>query len=493
MQTNNDIKVSVIIPFYNVEDYIGECLESVLAQSLPGIEIILINDASTDNSRKIAQNYADKDSRIKIIDLANRSGQGFARNRGIEAAQGEYIGFVDSDDFVEKDMFKLLYNKAKNDDLDIAMCQVKEYDDMNNEYSTSDYYALTCLTEFGDKIFSAEETKEQLLDINIALWNKIYKREYLLNTGEKFPEGFIYEDLPFFFGTYTPAKRIGIIWKSLYNYRVNRKNSTMQQFNNKILDRPPMVSLTYEKLKKLPYFSEIENKVKGWVIDDLFHRYVLLKENYHQEFFFLMKRIFQRLEIDNPKDECWRKLYYFKGYQMVVDNTFDEFNKKIFNIYVDFRELENLFESKTMTAPELFKRFEIVDNYIKETATWMARYTDDKMNKLYDEIHKNYEYTNKQDDEIKAFIQPIYEHIDSKFEELKDFVQNTYKNTSLRIESLHNHINKDLTEEFNQKFKEQEQKYEQKIQSLENKIEQINSCIIEMKKNPIKKIVEKLK
>jgi glycosyltransferase involved in cell wall biosynthesis len=460
-------KVSVIIPFYNVEDYIEDCLKSVLTQTLKDIEVILINDASTDGTRSIAQKYADKDKRIKILDVKTRNGQGYARNRGIEIAKGEYIGFVDSDDFVEKDMFQILYNKAVQTDSDITMCQVREYDDMNGEYISSDYYALACLGTFEDNVFSAEDTKDCLLDINVALWNKIYKREYLLGTGEKFPEGFIYEDLPFFFGTYLPAKRLSIVWKSLYNYRINRKNSTMQQFNNKILDRPPMVSLTFEKIKKVPYFEEIKQKVQGWMIDDLFHRYVLMKEPYHKEFFFLMKRVFENLQIENPEDNYWKCLYHFQGYNYVMNNTFEDFNQIIFNNYVDVHEMEKLFESKTILAAELHARFDRVyedfkktydytDDKVKERAGWITAETDEKINKVYEDISKNYEYTNQKDEEIKSLIHPIYEDISKNYdytnqkdEEIKAIIQETFEEISK---------NYDYTNEKNEELKAEIQK-----------------------------------
>lgn len=306
-------EVSIIIPFNNVENYIEQCLSTVISQTLKDIEIILINDASTDKSRSIVLDFMQKDKRIKLIELKERKGQGFARNRGIELAKGEYIGFVDSDDFIEPDMFEKMYNTAKNSGCDIIMCLVKEYDDLNDKYITSDYYSLAPLCGLKNNIFSAKDTKDNILDINVALWNKIYKRSYLKKTGEKFPEGFIYEDLPFFFGTYLPAEKIQIIWEFFYNYRINRKNSTMQQFNNKILDRLPMVSLTYEKLKNTPYLKDLQYKIKGWIINDLFHRYTLLKENYHKEFFFQMKKIFESLEIKDIDNPYWKRVYHFQG------------------------------------------------------------------------------------------------------------------------------------------------------------------------------------
>ena len=90
--------------------------------------------------------------------------------------------------------------------------------------------------------------EENILDINVVIWNKIFKREFLNKINAKFEEGYIFEDLPFFFYTFLKAEKVNIVWESLYYYRQNRKNSTMQQFNNKILDRPYMVSLTYEKI-----------------------------------------------------------------------------------------------------------------------------------------------------------------------------------------------------------------------------------------------------
>ena len=498
-------KVSVIIPFNNVENYIEECLNSVLSQTLDDIEVILINDASTDRTLEIVEWYLQKDSRIKLININERKGQGFARNRGIEIATGEYIGFVDSDDFIESDMFECLYNSAKTNNTDISMCQVREYDDINENYITSDYYSLACLSSFQDDIFSAEDTKNNILDINVALWNKIYKREYLNNIGEKFPEGFIYEDLPFFFGTYLPAKRIQIVWKNLYSYRINRKNSTMQQFNNKILDRLPMVSLTYEKLKKVPYLSDLKQKIQAWIINDLFHRYSLLKENYHKEFFFQMKKIFQSLEIENIKDDYWKKVYHFQGYLLVMNNTFEDFNNKVFTEYLDIHKVEDRLRSEMIGIEEIDTRFnsvyqEITKNYkytedlfseikdknsefsneikkvsedlelnkkelysnIEKNNINIEQKTDSRISQVYEEITKNYKYTEElfsklNEDDLRIYnkntdlkISQIYEEITKNYKYTEELVQRNLdkldSKINLDLESNYNNINKRIEE-----------------------------------------------
>ena len=176
MKTNP--KISIIIPFYNVEKYIEECIKSVVNQTLKDIEIIFVNDGSTDGSIDIVNKYAKNDSRIKVLSLKERHGQGFARNRAIDIATGDYIGFVDSDDYVEVDMFEKLYVSAIQDDTDITMCLAKEYDDTTGEFIESDYYSLKLFEQYKEDVFSAEATKDTILDMNVALWNKLYKHSY---------------------------------------------------------------------------------------------------------------------------------------------------------------------------------------------------------------------------------------------------------------------------------------------------------------------------
>ena len=121
------IKVSVIVPVFNVEEYLSTSLDSILNQTLKDIEIICINDGSTDASLDILENYAKKDARIKIISKKNE-GQGIARNIGLDNAQGEFIAFVDSDDFIKEDMLEKSYKKSVSKNLDLVMYKVSSFD-----------------------------------------------------------------------------------------------------------------------------------------------------------------------------------------------------------------------------------------------------------------------------------------------------------------------------------------------------------------------------
>lgn len=454
-------KVSVIIPFYNVEGYIEQCLNSVVNQTLKDIEILLVNDASDDKSVSIVNKFAQEDSRIRIINLPERKGQGYARNRAMEVALGEYIGFVDSDDFVKPEMFEKLYNTAKSSNLDIAMCQAVEYDDVTGRYIDSDYYSLEPLSIFEDKIFEPKDTKEYVFDINVALWNKIYRNEYLKKTGEKFPEGFIYEDLPFFFGTYLPAKKIQIVWEKLYVYRVRAKNSTMQQVNKKVLDRLPMVSLTYEKMKKTSYLSGMKQRFQAWVIDDLFHRYTVLKDYCQKEYFFMMKKIFQGLEIEDIQDDYWKKVYHFEGYLLVINNTFEEFNQQVFNKYLDIHKMEIRLRSQIMDRDELQKNYaytttifeqlrdslnalknDVSKKYnanlevslkkiINTSISDVIMQTDTKISGVYSELTKNYDYINAQTD---TKISGVYSELTKNYDYTNKQVKDLNDNISSQIE-----------------------------------------------------------
>ncbi|HFI0174358.1 TPA: glycosyltransferase family 2 protein [Streptococcus suis] len=128
-------KVSIIVPVYNTEKYIGKCIESILNQSLTDIELILVNDCSTDQSFSIMKKYEQEDSRIQLIDSPTNTGVGEARNKGIERASGQFISFVDSDDFLQKDMFEKLYQQALIDQADLVLCDTGTYSSDGKEKS----------------------------------------------------------------------------------------------------------------------------------------------------------------------------------------------------------------------------------------------------------------------------------------------------------------------------------------------------------------------
>lgn len=184
------IKVSVIIPVYNTEEYVEACLDSVLNQSLSDIEIVLVDDGSTDNSHIILERYErDNPDKVRLFTKEN-GGQATARNVAIPMCRGEYIGFVDSDDVIDSRMYETMYLKAKAKDADYVECDYANVK-INRNGKTEK------IADYGSRVREYSCKKDMFIDPMLAPWNKIYKRELLQNSGVLFPEGLIYEDTAF--------------------------------------------------------------------------------------------------------------------------------------------------------------------------------------------------------------------------------------------------------------------------------------------------------
>lgn len=213
------IKVSVIVPVYNVEEYLARCLDSLVNQSLKDIEIIVVNDGSPDNSQKIIDNYCKKYKNIKSF-IKENGGLSDARNFGIEKAQGEYIAFLDSDDYVTIDMYMEMYNKAKSGNFDMVVC------DLNYVYDDKIIKASCNIKKDTNNI------KDVMLNIYPAAWNKIFKRN-LMDKGIRFKKGVWFEDVEFIYRLLPYINTIGVVHKA-FNQYVQREGSITNTINKKL-------------------------------------------------------------------------------------------------------------------------------------------------------------------------------------------------------------------------------------------------------------------
>ena len=234
----NNPKISVILSAYNEEKFIEKAIESVINQTLEDIEILIFNDGSTDNTLNIINSYAKNDSRIKVINQEN-IGLGASRNKGIKMATGEYLTFLDGDDWFTEDAFELSYNEAKAKDTDMTMYQMINYDDETGRAYENDWFNLNDLDEsFDDIVFGPEKTKDFLFDLSVSACQKIYRTSFLRSIDATFPEGIYFEDMPFFFYVYLKAERISIIRKHFY-YRRKHNSSITHVVDASYLDTIP--------------------------------------------------------------------------------------------------------------------------------------------------------------------------------------------------------------------------------------------------------------
>lgn len=209
--------VSVIVPVYNVENYLRECLDSIVAQTYRNIEVILIDDGSKDSSGEICDEYADKDNRIKVIHKEN-GGVSAARNTGLDVAKGEWISYVDSDDYIEDTMLETLICLAKENDVELAMCSFKDISECENVTQENDI-----------RIFSKDEliynyvVRNTDYCITEGIWDRIYKR--VLVDGLRFKNDRINLDILYTMEVFTRAHKALYTSEKLYNYRAGREGN----------------------------------------------------------------------------------------------------------------------------------------------------------------------------------------------------------------------------------------------------------------------------
>lgn len=207
-------KLSIIVPCYNIDKYLRRCLDSLLAQTLDGLEIICINDGSPDNCISIIRRYEEKyPEKIVVIDKEN-GGVWKARRDGIAVANGEYIGFIDPDDYVHNDFAYKLYDMAKSCDADIACCGFDRVDEVTgNVYSRE-------MTRFRYRSFDIQSDPGLLLEVNAAVWNKIFKATLFKNMKDMENTPRIFEDILFNNLAYMNAHKVVFVKESLINYTV---------------------------------------------------------------------------------------------------------------------------------------------------------------------------------------------------------------------------------------------------------------------------------
>ena len=258
-----DPLISVIVPIYNIEKYIGRCIDSIIHQTYQNLEIILVDDGSTDNSGQICAEYAEHDARIKVIHKENE-GQSVARNYGIEIANGSLIFFVDGDDYISERTLYNLYNSKKNTGAEISCCLFQ----MTEESCPFDLVDNS--KAFKTQLLSCEEALEKLLrqsDIPCSPWAKLYDRD--LFQGITYPVGEIMEDFGTTYKLFAKSNRIALLMFNGYYYYI-RSGSTMKS----TFTRAKMSELKFAKEQKAfidKAFPELESATTDRLVSSCFH------------------------------------------------------------------------------------------------------------------------------------------------------------------------------------------------------------------------------
>ena len=296
------MRISVIVAVYNIEKYIAKCIESIMNQSYQELEIILVDDGSTDESGRICDAYARKDDRIKVIHREN-GGLSAARNTGIENATGSYIGFVDGDDWIDEPMYEKMADMVKQYAADLVVCR---YRCIYNKYQKDGSTGKITVFEKPLEMLTQCLREEEEFQIQHAAWNKIYKRE-LLGT-KRFPEGKWYEDVVFSAQILSETKVGVYIDSAFYNYVCEREGSIMN------------AGMT-EK-----FFTD-------WIPA------YIEKENYLES-------------LDNREPLCTHRYFFYKRLLSIYRDLFKKENKRVRKYK---KQIESILRDRKNTFEEVYK------------------------------------------------------------------------------------------------------------------------------------------
>lgn len=312
-------KVSLIVPIYNSQNYLEKCIKSLISQTLKDIQIILINDGSTDNSEKIIKSFDDE--RIVYISK-NNEGIGKTRNLGIDKATGEFLAFVDSDDYLNEHFCEYMYQKAVNDDCDLVVCDF--FEDRNTLVGIK-------FKDFKDT--NLRETPELINYINLGPCNKLYKKSLFDDKSNRFEENLKYEDAPFVVKMLVSANRIGKV-NDYLTYYVIHSNSETTIRDKRMYDILEITDIIVNDLKKVDYPNDSLVSLAVMILTDytIQQRYIS-DVKYRHDF---INKVFKYL---NNLDRKWRRCSYLKRFPSL--KRYVKTSKLLTKIYCDLYNLRH--------------------------------------------------------------------------------------------------------------------------------------------------------
>ena len=248
--------LSIVIPVYNVEQFLSQCLDSIVKQTYKDYEVIIVNDGSTDKSLSIINKYVKKHNNFKVYTKKN-GGLSSARNYGLKYVKGEYLTFLDSDDYIQTNTYELMMDNITNNNNDIVLADIQFFNEETNTY----------ILKGLNTTISTDINKQALLSPMFA-WNKIYRTSYFIGEKVLYPKGLWYEDIPVTTQLFAHTTAIGYVDKPLYNYR-QRLTSIMGQTTDKVYDIFIILSNVKDNFIKLNIYNTYKTEIEYLFIEHI--------------------------------------------------------------------------------------------------------------------------------------------------------------------------------------------------------------------------------
>ena len=313
------VKVSVVIPVYNVEEFLEPCLDSIVNQTLDDIEIICVNDGSTDKSLDILNSYAKNDDRFTVISQEN-GGHAVATNRGMELANGKYLYLMDSDDLLDLTALEKTFNHAEKTQADFVIFQALNYGTEEDKYFKTGMYSMVKVADFiGESTVHYKELGALIFKISVTPWSKLYNNQFVKECGAKFPEGLIFDDNVFFWEVLFNSKRIAFYREFLFTRRWYSFSSTTTG-DQRFLDSIDIQNLIIETFKKYGMFEQHKRKLYNHKLKMGLYRFEHIKPEFKKMYFDKLKNELQRIVSEGLYDDYMEYL--------------DDKHKKVFHSFL---------------------------------------------------------------------------------------------------------------------------------------------------------------
>ena len=420
--------ISIIVPVYNVEKYLPRCLDSIVTQTLRDIEIICVNDGTKDNSVSILNEYAAKDNRIKIIHKKN-GGLSSARNEGMKYATAEYIGFVDSDDWIEPDTYELAYNAMIVNNVDLvcwyAQIEIENgliYDD-NELQNHRDYHKINNIGFF-------EVTDEVFHKCTVTAWNKLYKKSIIKKYNLSFPHGFLHEDVEFFFKYALVCQSVYFIDKYLIHY-LQRSGSIMSdKVNNRnrlSIGRIKIMNRLYQYyINNYIILGKYKKTISKALIWDCFASECWVNSKKNQLYiYWYASKIVRKMDLTlledsndflyNLKHRNFSALFYFFNNITPKEAVFGRLRKTL--IYRILRKLYH--KTNHYKIKDMQRKYEDVIRKIDDTNKWLEE-TSNNLNNRIDETTNWLDNTNNRIDDTNKWLGETSNWLEEKSNKLEE-------------------------------------------------------------------------
>ena len=289
------VEITVIIPAYNAIDYLDESLNSIINQTFTDLEIICVDDGSTDNTLERLYEYAEKDSRIQVYTQENQ-GPGGATNTGLDKATGKYIYLMDADDILDLNALEEFHTIMEEKDVDLIIFPSIDYDEDTGKYEKQDYFSMPEINEaVGDTIFHWRDLSQNLLfKICVTPWSKFYKHDLIKKSNARFPTNTIYQDNPFFWEIIFNTEKIYFYNKFLYTRRTHSASCTHSN-DERNIDSIKINNIIIKTFMKYGHFEEFKVKLYHTKISLINRRYNEIRDEFKELYFSEMKKDYVKI------------------------------------------------------------------------------------------------------------------------------------------------------------------------------------------------------